>query len=181
MKKKMLINYLIVLIISLSPIYSQTYNLLNDIFYSNEGKNMYLNSEFIKTNGENSIELHKYLNENFIKENWEYLPSSNTPSLKGFLENFDLSIIKKKAYSQNKNKLIKFGKLQKHVIAVNGFEKSNSYMVISKPIFNCSKDWAILYKYSIFSIEVGTSGYLMIYRKLDDKWIEYHKISLGIS
>ena len=50
---------------------------------------------------------------------------------------------------------------------------------ISIPFISHSKDWAIIF-YSCSSDATDGSGDLYIYRKLENKWIYYHKINLFI-
>ena len=56
---------------------------------------------------------------------------------------------------------------------------ANTILRISKPFFNCTNDWAIL-RTVLYSKITSSGDVLSIYRKIDDKWVLYHKLELSI-
>ena len=179
---KKIIFICVCLLINCSNVVAQEYELLNDIFKKIN------DTILIKSNFEpwSSQLLEQIKNEDFFKNNWEPLKSNKTPNIKLFLDSFDLKTAVNKLENQNDtNQTIEFHKFSNNIFGVekvgNNLSSIKSYLVLAKPIFNQDSTWALSYSYGVYNSDVSSSGYLKIYRKLRDKWIYYHKITLWIS
>src|SRR5690606_37763390 len=113
------------------------------------------------------------------------LPSDKTPDASVFFSNVSLEHLRAMVLSSPKTEEIDFSQLNEYFVKVNDakqhFKNNESFIVISKPLFSCNNQWALLYKYSVFKKDVANSGMLYIYRKINDKWTLFHKITLWIS
>ncbi|MEZ4793772.1 MAG: hypothetical protein R2783_10000 [Gelidibacter sp.] len=162
---------------------AQTYEFLNDALPTSEHERIYLKSEFESLNNEKFIKF--YLTKNFIEENWEPLPSNHTPDLSLFLKNVSFEHIRAIVLTSIPNERIDFNQLKPIFVKVEDLKEhlivNDMCHIISKPIFSCDNEWAIIYKYSAFKTDVGNSGILLIYKKTEKKWKFYHKITLWIS
>jgi hypothetical protein len=167
MKKSILILYLIPYIL-----FSQEYVFINS--YSND-------AVFLRNNFEQIED--KYISYNFFKNNWSLMKSDDSDNAKVFLDNFNFAHAK--AMINDSDSKINFSNLNNNFIEVKDVNKhlknNDYYTVISKPIFNCAMDWVILYKCNVYKDDVGSTADIYIYRKVDGKWIYYHKINLWIS
>jgi hypothetical protein len=163
---------------------AQTYELLNDIFSSTKNEKVHLKSDFESLNNEKF--LNSYLTENFIKDNWEPLPSIKTPDSSLFFNNVKLEHLRFMVVTpSSSNQEIDFKKLKESFVRVSDldehFKENDTYQVVSKPLFSCNNQWAVIYRYTVFKSDVGNSGTLYIYRKIDENWVVYHKITLWMS
>ena len=162
---------IIILILLISgPIFGQDYKVLNDIV---QNETIYLREYY------EPVET-KYLSVEFFKGNWSELPLDKTPSINLFLKNFNFEhTINDLGLNTSK---IDFEKLNSNYISLESIKENPSYYtVISKPMFNCFKDWVIVYKYNVYKNDVGSTGNFYIYRKINDKWVFYHKVNLWMS
>lgn len=142
MKNKLVILLFTLLITTI--IKAQSYEFLNQILTISD-KTTYVKDKFEILH--NDI-VDSYLNESFIKSNWAPLPYKNIPPINLFLDNFDLINARKIARENNiSNNTIDFGKLNNSIVK---FNELNNYLVLTKPIFNESKDWAISFLYPVF-------------------------------
>ena len=160
---------------------AQTYELLNERL--NNDDTIYIKYKFDAL--DNDI-ITKYITKNFVINSWEPLPISNVPDINLFLNNFNLENAKKKAILNNESdSLIDFSQLNNNVVKINETDKhlksGNNYLVLTKPIFNCDKTWAISYIYGVYHFDVGSSGDLVIFRKIKGKWTRFHHLTMWIS
>lgn len=160
---------------------SQTYELLNDRLNSKD--TIYIKNKFEKLDDDI---IKKYLTESFIQNNWEPLPMKDLPNINLFLENFNLEDAMKTAFrNNNSDSIIDFSKLKTNLIKVTDTAKhlknNKNYLVLTKPIFNENKSWAISYLYAVYYLDIGRSGELVIFRKLKGKWVKFHDITIWIS
>ena len=166
MKKIIIIVFLFIT----NYLVAQEYELINDMY--KEKTILRKNYELIDT---------VYLTPTFFRNNWSSLPSKKTPSIDIFLANFSFTHIIAEAKLVN-NSSIDFSNLNKNISELTDVgSNNNNYAVISKPIFNCSKDWVIVYMFNVFSIDVGNTGHIYIYRKVNENWLYFHKINIWIS
>lgn len=165
---------------------SQVYDLFNDVL-SPSSDSVYIHSNFEPfLDPFPDSELDKYLSEHFVRQSWEPITSDNTPDIELFLENMDIIEARTVAIANNSlNKEIEFEKLHSRFIKVVNksahLENNLNYIVLSRPIFNNNKDWAIVYYHTAFHTTVGTSGEMRIFRKIDGKWTYYWQITVWIS
>lgn len=163
-----------IILILLFPglLFSQEYDFLN-----NHEKNQIFLRDYFEPIDD------KYLSQDFFEENWSLISNSETPDINIFLKNFNFQHAK--AVVTDKNRMINFKKLNNNYIKVDNFnehlKKHKYYTVFSKPIFNCGMDWVIIYKFVVYSRDIGNTGDIYIYRNIGDKWIYFHKVSLWIS
>jgi hypothetical protein len=180
--KKLLV--LTLLSISTITLKAQTYEFLNDSLVFSRENNIYLKNKYLSSKNTSSIE---HFNEYNLKEWWYPMTfdSISMPSIKPFLKSFDFNHLRADIIANRNDTIIDFKKLNDVFIPVtddyiNKYPK-NTYIQISKPYFNCSKDWVILF------IDVGNryydygNGYIYVYRKIKNEWQLYHKIELWIS
>ncbi|AXT18470.1 hypothetical protein D7030_07545 [Flavobacteriaceae bacterium AU392] len=77
----------------------------------------------------------------------------------------------------------RFKKIENETAFLNekksNYLNANTILKISKPFFNCSKDWVILRTESYSKI-VSSGQELSIFRKVDGEWILYHRLFLSI-
>ncbi len=155
-----------------STAFAQEYKFLNEIVETKT----YLRADYeaLQT---------KYLSVEFFKSNWPSLSLEGVPDIELFLKNFNFTHTKAEIHLNIKS--IDFEQLNDKYIRVDNvkehLEYKSSYTVISKPIFNCFKTWVIIYRSNIYNNDIGSTGDFFIYRKINDKWILYHKVNLWIS
>lgn len=196
---KNLILFLLISLLSISSNNAQTFNFINEVVKYSKQDTIHLRNNYIT---EFKVEI-KYFDEYNFKKWWEPIPHPNIPPIEPFINNFNLAHLRADLIANKNDSLIDFKLLNKRFVpvTVKALKKireelrkkdkskfdytkylNEAYLNISKPIFNCSKDWAIIVTESFSPyLEVATSGYLNIYRKLDDKWILYHKLELWIN
>ncbi|MBT8294594.1 MAG: hypothetical protein KJN70_15110 [Eudoraea sp.] len=160
---------------------AQTYEFINQTHFS-KADTAYVYSDF-STIEENVF---RYLNEVSFRENWQPLPTENLPDINNFLSNFDLHHAKEKVLENNLlDKQIDFYQLDEKFVGVTDtkshLKSKLPYTILSRPIFNEDEDWAICYHYSVFYRDVGNSGNLRIYRKVNGNWEYYWQIMVWIS
>ena len=170
-------------------IHSQTYEFFNDII-SKDADTVYVMSKFEPL--EDSY-INKYLTEEFIREEWEPLSTEDLPSMEEFLKNVDFREARKVAARQNTlDENIDFSLLDRRFIKVVDTElhqqknknlhiDEKPYFVLTRPIFNQNKDWAIVYYYGVSASDVANSGDIRIFRKVKDHWTFYWKVMIWIS
>jgi hypothetical protein len=172
----------ILLIITINNCYTQEYNFINTIFKEYKSDTIYLEKKFLTFDSQT-------ISIKFSKENIQYLwkpsPLSNTPPIDSFFNNFNLFHLKADLVANKNDSIIDFRKLDKRVFPSSlKYMREHThltYISISKPIYNCSKNWAIIFiDSSNLSHDIG-SGNMYIYRKIDEKWILYHTIELWLS
>ena len=161
--------------------YSQTYEFINDSVVFNQKNEIYLINWFLSSSNTNSI---ANFNEYNLKEWWcpMSLDSVSMPSIKPFLENFNFNHLQADIIANKNDTLIDFKKLNSAFVSVNNDyinkHPENTFVQISKPYYNCSKNWVILFiNKGNRSYNLG-KGNICIYRKIKDKWILYHKVNL---
>ena len=154
--------------------FCQEYSLINDI-YGDRDEIVLIDSTFLELSEISEC----CLNRDFFQNNWEPLPSSNIPNIATFLDNINFQYFREEI--RNKNHLeINFEKLNDNVKLINK-ELSNNYLKISRPVLNRNKDWAIFYIENIYARkDIGGSNLIIICRKLNSKWIIYHKLFVGM-
>lgn len=180
---------LIILLFLSSLTYGQQYEFINDVINPYENGNpipkdsIYLYHQFIPL-GTQYLNTES-LNEESIRLWWNEI-KNNQPPVELFLENFNLEHLKSDITKSQNDSIIDFNKLEKY------FHKSdtkflkenprNTIVYISKPYFNCKKDWALIVTSSYLPYVNTSSGGLMnIYVKINGKWILYYKIQLWMS
>lgn len=162
--------------------YSQTYDFINQNINSSKEKHIYLKDRFIT---DYRVEV-KFFDEINFSEWWSPFPNSQTPSIKLFFDNFNLLHLKAELETNKTDSVIDFKKLNKKFYKSSNQDLQQygerSYLSISKPIFNCSKNWCLIIKsYYTPQGNAGGDGNIFIYRKVGNKWIFYHKFSLWMS
>jgi hypothetical protein len=167
---------------------AQTYDLINDIINELEADSIYLKDNFTVLNKNDNDFIVTFLKKDFFINNWKSISDDKYPDIKPFLENFDISHLKAIALNEKGVEKVDFKKLSTKVISKSNFaQEERNYgnkkgiLHMSKPIFNCSKDWAIVYRFSEFALDVGNSGDIYIYKKENGKWVYYHNITVWIS
>lgn len=159
--------------------YSQTYSLINDILEGYKSDSIYIEEKFMSFDKDN---IPLKISKESIEELWTPIPNSNTPSIKLFLDNFDLNHLEWNLIKNKNDTVIDFSKLAKSVFKSSKeyirLNTSNTYISISKPIFNCSKNWAIIFTYSVNLAHDNGSGYMKVYKKINERWVLYHKLEL---
>lgn len=180
---KKLFLFSICILLFTPRIEAQTYELLNDVFQHSKNGKVFLKSKFESLNNEKFIKT--YLTQSFIKDNWEPLPSDKIPDSSLFFDQVSLEHVRAVVLVAPLVEEIDFSKLNESFVKVENenehFKVSDSFQIISKPIFSCDKQWAILYRYSVFKTDVGNSGDIYIYKIADGKWHLFHKITLWMS
>lgn len=163
---------------------SQVYDFLNEDILFKHTDTVYLKKTFL--NIDNHIKV-KFFTEINLRQWWSPLPliSTKTPSIEPFLDNFDLNHLQSDIINSQNDSVIDFLKLNHNFYpASEDFRNENTrltYVQISKPFYNCSKNWLILF------IDIGNgyknynSGFFYVYKKEDDKWILYNKVELWFS
>ncbi|NND10041.1 MAG: hypothetical protein HKN96_02425 [Flavobacteriaceae bacterium] len=166
-----------------SSIYCQTYEFLNQFLAENDDNIIYLDNNFQSLNTNRKVV--KYLNNKYFTDNWRPLPSNKIPSINEFLDQVDLSHLGAIARADSPKDKIDFKQLSPNIVDKENLDLSSqnsfNYLVISKPYFSCSKNWVIIYGYSVYSVDTANSGYFYIYRKMNNKWVYYHKLELWMS
>lgn len=182
---RIIIVFLLLVIFSLKT-NAQDYGFINEVITPFEESSevpidsIFLNKEFIIL-GKDYINI-DMLNEETIKIWWK--SSYKKPPVELFLDNYNLRHLKNDILDSQKDSIIDFSKLEKHFYAVdNQFIKNNSeknYLSISKPFYNCKKDWCFIIKSKYIPIADTHSGLVMhIYVKSNGKWILYNTINVG--
>ena len=186
MKKHIL--YLFLTICPATLIIAQEYDFINEVITSYEKDipipldTIFLNKNFIAL-GKNHMKI-EYLNKNSFEFWWNDL-RKNKPPIELFLKNFSLDHLKLEILKSQNDSLINFKALNSYFHSSNQeFIKThpkNTYLSISKPLFNPNKDWCIIVKssYNPF-FNAGGGGMLYIFVKVDDKWILYYRFSLWL-
>ena len=118
-------------------------------------------------------------NEDYFKNNWAFIKTADTPDIDTFLNNFYFQNIEPTLLE--KNDLINKTKLCDRLRVVDRNMAKGDYTVISAPVFNEAKDWAFMYNFGVWTLDVGSSGVILILRKCGKKWSVYHKIEVWIS
>jgi hypothetical protein len=123
-----------------------------------------------------------------LKEIWgPHIQTTNEwPSLDTFLTCMDITSFldfAKKELRIGFKESIDTSKLSSFVKAIaikrKPIKHGDGYFVISRPYFNCNKDWAMISVSSVFF--GGASGdTIHIYQKIGDKWVLFHKIQLNV-
>ncbi len=160
----------------------QTYEFLNQTL-GNRKDTVYILSHFQPLETEL---ITGCLTESFMRQEWEPLKAKNLPDIEIFLKSFDLAQARKTAEKNNTlGNTIRFDNLHNAILPVTDpkshLKNQKNYLVLTRPVFNEVGDWAISYNYPVFYTEVGSSGTLKIYRKLNGTWIYYWQITLWIS
>ena len=124
-----------------------------------------------------------FLTEDFLREQWEPIKSENIPDIKQFLDGISIDHLSLFVAQQDSSS-INLDKLANKVTLVDNvyehLKKGKSLCQISKPFISCSQDWAIVYLMCLSS-SASSGGNWYIYRKVDDKWILYHKMNMLLS
>tara|TARA_R110002020_G_scaffold202316_1_gene405414 strand:+ start:2093 stop:2497 length:405 start_codon:yes stop_codon:yes gene_type:complete len=118
-------------------------------------------------------------NEDYFKNNWAFIKTAATPDINTFLNNFNLKKIGLSKF--NNNALIDKAKLCDQLLLVDENTTHENYAVISAPVFNETKDWALMYSFGVWTLDAGSSGVILILRKCGKKWSVYHKVEVWIS
>lgn len=180
MKKSIVLTLLCISTITLT---AQTYEFLNDSLVFSRDSNIYLKDKFLSSKNNSSIE---HFNEYNLKELWYPIPfdSISMPPIKLFLKSFNFNHLRADIVANKNDTIIDFTKLNEVFIPVNNDyvnkHPKNTYIQISKPYYNCSKDWVIIF------IDVGNryydygNGFIYIYRKIKNEWTLYYKIESWI-
>ena len=179
------ILFILCLVVSQLAI-GQTYEVINSIFANNKSNtNLYYKFVPLISNYNSTI-----LTRRFFEEEWAPIKSEQTPDINLFLSGISINHLE--SFSRIKDTtIIDETKLSSNIILVQDLDPYNQKVSfdtlnqqklicrISIPFISHSKDWAIIF-YSCSSDATDGSGDLYIYRKLENKWIYYHKINLFI-
>lgn len=180
---KKLFLFSICILLFTSGIKAQTYEFLNDIFPHSQNEKVFLKSKFESLNNDKFINV--YLTQSFIKNNWEPLPTDKIPDSSLFFKHVSLDHVRAVIIAASVVEEIDFSKLNASFVKVEDlnehFKVNDNFQVVSKPIFSCDKLWAMIYRYTVFKVDVGNSGDFLIYKKTDGKWHLFHKITLWMS
>lgn len=183
--------FIINLVVFISCAFSanaQVYDLLNDIFEDKKKDSIYVFENFKSFNDPNFNR--RVLEYDFIRRGWDRMETEETDDMVLFFKSFDLdkificndSLIESKNvnFKELNSNIYIFEKSQK-IIPSKSYADLKSYYLIYHPIFNCKKDWAIVSLDRVYNVDIGISGSILIYRKIDDKWVFYHEIIIWIS
>jgi hypothetical protein len=163
----------------------QSYELINEVIKPSNSieEKIYLRETFL------DLEQSPFDFENFNQKTLEFWWNINprSPSIDVFLREFkfDYLYLEIKDLIQVSNMRIKPKLLNNTFIIVDDvFEKKNkkyNYLTLSKPIFNCNKDWAILIKsfYKPFT-QTGSGGVMCVYKKNNETWELYHSFNIWL-
>ena len=185
--KNNIIFFLIILNFS-STSGAQDYKFINEVILPYAENNpipldsIYLNKRFI-TLGEDYIKL-EYINEQTIRFWWSN--SSKKAPIELFLANFNLNHLKEDIIKSQKDSIINFKKLNNYFYSYDDEfvikNQKTRYLSISKPIFNCKKNWSFIVKseYTPYT-NSGGNAVMYIYIKVDSKWILYNTINLSLT
>ena len=179
---------------------AQTYEFINEVFKSSNQDTILLMDKFVVFSEEG---INTRFNKSNIENLWAPLIySDEVPSIEVFFNNFNLNHLRVNLISNRDDTKIDFSHLDDTFISVTENDlkeiqekwKNNSkfeenkrylnklYLKVSNPIFNCSKDWVVVITESFSPfLDIGTSGYMNIYRKLKGKWVLYNRLELWIS
>mgnify|MGYP003562836895 CR=1 FL=1 len=156
----------------------QIYDFLNDI---NEKGTIRLQSDFEPWDKHN---LSVYFSIRFFEENWVPFPVPDAPSYETFIASVDLDKMKKKVLNDSIPRKINFDSLSPNFKEVRKQDFINGsidfYSAMTQPLFNDKNDFAIIYRYEVYRMDVGHSSKLLIFRKLNRKWQYYHTITINI-
>lgn len=181
-------------------IYSQSYDFINDVIKHKYSDTIKLKENF---NVDFRIETNSF-DEYNIREWWKPFPGFAHPSIEPFLNNFNLGHLRSDLLNNKNDTLIDFSLLEKRFIPItkNDLEAirenmnkdeniakqaytkylNKSYIYISKPVFNCSKNWAVIITESFNPyFNIASGGYFKVYRRVDGEWVLYHKFELWMS
>lgn len=133
-----------------------------------------------------------------LKEMWEPLPNPDAPSIDSLFNNFDPKFYKDKLFANENDSIIDFNLLKGSIIPVSdkdlmsikkdgskdsytSYLKKSIYS-FSKPIFNCTNEWAIIVveSYNPY-LNIASGQMLEIYRIEDGKWMLYYKVTISFS
>jgi len=126
----------------------------------------------------------EYFNEKSIKFWWN--DNRNSPLVELFLKNFNFEHLKADLIRSKNDSIIDFTKLNKYFHSTdenyqNEYPK-NQYLSISKPFFNCNRDWCFIIKSKYIPyVQAGGNGQMFIYIKINGKWILYNRVDLWLS
>lgn len=177
--------------------FSQEYKFLNEILLKNDQDSLLL--------VENYITDYYTKTENFDEDNfrqwWIEMPGITAPSIEVFFKNFNLESVRLQLESNKIDSIIDFKKInprfkrikredikdikQQIMNETNLYYEDylkNSFINISKPVFNKSNDWAMFLMFSENPfINANSGGQLYIYKKFKCKWNLYHKFHLWLN
>ena len=181
---KKLVLTAILILASFKYCCSQDYELIHEVFEGYKSDTIFLDKSFIT---DYTIKV-KFFDKYNFNEWWTPIPIPHpkTPPIKPFLNKFDLKLMRNELLiNKKRDTLIDFTKLENRFYLTDNTYRNknvrNTYISISKPIFNSTDDWAIIIVFSANrGYDIG-SGNLHIYRKIDNQWELYHKLSLWIS
>lgn len=181
MNTKFLIPFLLLSML----VQGQSYELINEVIKPNNSieEKIYLKEGFLDLE-DSPFDLENF-NQKTLEFWWNVNPKS--PSIDVFLEElkFDYLYIEIRDLIHNSGLKLKPELLKNTFIVVDDtFEKKNkkyNYLTISKPIFNCNKDWAILIKssYRPFT-QTGSGGVMYVYKKNMGAWELYHSFNIWL-
>lgn len=183
---KLYIVYFFVLIRVIN-VNAQDYSFINKVITPYEKNNpipldtIFLEERFIIL-GKDILEI-EYLNKESFKLWWG---NNNMPPLELFYSGYNFNHLKSDIIKSQKDSIINFKELNNYFYASSKkFIKNNpknKYLSISKPFFNCSKDWCFIIK-SLFipHTGMGRSHEMYIYIKVNDRWVLYNTITLSFT
>lgn len=167
---------------------AQDYKFINEVISPYDENNpipldsIYLNKKFIIL-GENYIKS-DYLNEQTIRFWWS--SSDKNAPVELFLANFNINHLRENINRSQKDSIINFKKLNSYFYSCDDVfiaeNQKNKYLSISKPFFNCEKNWGFIVKseYTPYS-NSGGNAVMYIYIKVDSKWILYNTLTLSLT
>lgn len=163
-----MIKQLIIFMLTIfsSSLHAQEYEFINQVIVPFDETStvpldtIYLKNKFIIL-GNDYINL-ELLNEETIRFWWDN--SYKNPPVELFLENYNLTHLKNDILLSQKDSNIDFSRLNNYFFSVdNQFIKENpknNYLSISKPFYNCKKDWCFIIK-------------------SNSKWVLYNTMNVG--
>jgi hypothetical protein len=176
------------LLLGVYSIRAQEYKFINEVItpfeeYSSIPKDtIYIKDKFIVL-GKDYLKP-EYLNEETIKFLWNNKKNSSPVEL--FLKNFNLNHLRIDIEQSAKDSIIYIGKLKNYFyLCDENFIKNNpkkKFLSISKPFFNCNRDWCIIVmsEYIPYT-DTGGNALMYIYIKINEKWILYDVLNLSLT
>lgn len=175
-------------LISIVFVYAQEYEFINEVITPFEANStipkdtIYIKDKFIVL-GKDYLK-QEYLNEETIKFLWNN--KKDTSPVELFLKNFSIRHLRLDIEESINDSIIDFRHLNSCFYPCdNNFIKKNpqkKFLAISKPFFNCKKDWCLIVKSEhIPYTDTGGNALMYIYIKIDDQWILYNVLVLSLT
>ncbi|MEM7487236.1 MAG: hypothetical protein AAF348_18665 [Bacteroidota bacterium] len=182
-KAKFLKRIFIFFAITITSIYcvrsqavDESYEFINTIY--NETTNIiHVEQEFKTLNPFKDL---NFVSEKFFRDEWQPIKIGEVPDIEAFLLGISIQHLNDFA-NQKQTFSIDSSKLNSKIKVVYNLDQylkeGGIVSQISRPFMSCTKEWAIIYT-SSYSKDFSGGGNWYIYRKVDGKWVYYHKINI---